>query len=266
MRLLTKRREPGVRRPFFRRHSPANRATRERWLTRVLCIGGTTLNLNSNGTRISETTWSESGGGPSSQTSLPTYQSSLGGSFRKTPDCSLCANPETGFSVYDSYTISGQSGFFSVGGTSSSNALFAGIVALIAQARKNLNKPMLTTNQLQTYMYSTYANNKATYNNDFYQILTGTDGTFTSTTGYDYCTGLGTCDANTKSVVNPIFPALTGTGAPGSSLGVNGNLYFDIGSGNNYFKTNNTWTLLGNLTPAASTGAGGLVNDCANNI
>jgi hypothetical protein len=234
--------------------------------SKVLSVGGTTLNLNSNGTRISETTWQDGGSGPSTQILSPSYQASIPGEYRKTPDCALCANPDTGFAVYDSFTYEGQSGFFQIGGTSASNALFAGIIALIAQVRKGLNKPMLTTNQLQTYWYNTYNSNKTTYANDFYQILTGKDGSYTATSGYDLCTGLGSCDANTKTVVNPIFPALTGTGAPSSSLGTNGNIYFDLNTGNTYFKNNNVWTLLGNLTPVSSGGAGGLINDSANNI
>jgi subtilase family serine protease len=234
--------------------------------SKVLSVGGTTLTLNANGTRVSETTWTDSGSGPSTMITLPTYQAALGGEYRKTPDCAFSANPNNGFAVYDSFTYEGQSGWFEVGGTSLSSVGLAGVIALIAQARKKLNKPMLTTNQLQTYWYNTYNTNKIIYTNDFYQITTGTDGSYTASSGYNLCTGLGSCDANTKAAVNPVFPVLTGTGAPSTSLGVNGNSYMDLSTGNTYYKSNSVWTLLGNLIPAATLGAGGLVFDAADNI
>jgi hypothetical protein len=51
----------------------------------------------------------------------------------------------------------------------------------------------------------------------------------------------------------------TGSGAPGSGLGIQGDYYLDTAAGNYYNKTSATvWTLRGNLTgPQGATGATG---------
>ena len=90
----------------------------------MLAVGGTSLTLNSNGSYNSESGWSDSGGGYSKYESEPSYQtnalsaSGLKSGYRTTPDVSWDANPSTGVSVYDSVRYDGQSGWFTVGGTS----------------------------------------------------------------------------------------------------------------------------------------------------
>jgi subtilase family serine protease len=44
---------------------------------------------------------------------------------RATPDVSLDADPASGVSVYDSTSYNGQSGWFTVGGTSASSPMWA---------------------------------------------------------------------------------------------------------------------------------------------
>ena len=71
----------------------------------VVAVGGTTLNLNPDGTVISETTWSGSGGGISRFEAMPNYQinsglnSLLGTTNRTVPDVSYDANPSTGVPI-----------------------------------------------------------------------------------------------------------------------------------------------------------------------
>ena len=48
----------------------------------VVGVGGTTLNLNSDGTVISETAWSESSGGVSDYVPRPAYQTNFGLTIR----------------------------------------------------------------------------------------------------------------------------------------------------------------------------------------
>ncbi len=85
----------------------------------VLAVGGTTLNTTANGTYVSETAWSDSGGGTSRYESEPSDQTSVQSTGRRTsPDVSYDANPNTGYAVYDSVSDQGQSGWFQVGGTS----------------------------------------------------------------------------------------------------------------------------------------------------
>ena len=87
----------------------------------VLSVGGTTLNVTSNGTYVSETAWSDSGGGLSAFEPGQSFQtaalaaSGLPTTARATPDVAFDANPSTGVSVFDSV---GGLGWVQVGGTS----------------------------------------------------------------------------------------------------------------------------------------------------
>src|SRR5208283_106631 len=61
----------------------------------VVSVGGTTLNVTSTGALISETAWSDSGGGVSAYETQPAYQANYGLNYTKraTPDVSYDANP-----------------------------------------------------------------------------------------------------------------------------------------------------------------------------
>lgn len=162
----------------------------------VIAVGGTTLN-GCSGTSCnftSETTWSSSGGGISAYESLPSdqtsYSSAVFGALtisaltsgkRGIPDVSFDANPNTGVSIYDSTTYEGQSGWFTLGGTSVGAPNWAGILAAGASADK-------TALQGASAIYSGgYSNLR--------DITSGTNGTCgtdcTAGTGYDLVTGLG---------------------------------------------------------------------------
>ncbi|HLX77506.1 MAG TPA: hypothetical protein VKR27_01360, partial [Acidimicrobiales bacterium] len=163
----------------------------------VIGVGGTTLNGCSGTTCnfTSETAWSGSGGGVSSVEAIPGYQSSyagpvsgastisdLTGALRGIPDVSFDANPNTGVSVYDSTRYSGQSGWFTLGGTSVGAPNWAGILAAGAAAGK-------TALQGNTAIYS------GGYTTNLRDIASGTNGSCgtdcTAGTGYDLVTGLG---------------------------------------------------------------------------
>jgi subtilase family serine protease len=97
----------------------------------VISVGGTTLTLNGS-TLVSETGWSDSGGGCSKYITAPSAQSSFSGyaqvkcaGKRATPDVSLDADPASGVSVYDATPYNGQSGWYAVGGTSASAPMWA---------------------------------------------------------------------------------------------------------------------------------------------
>ncbi len=87
----------------------------------VLAVGGTTLNVTSTGTYLSETGWDDSGGGFSALEPGQSFQtaalaaSGLKTTARATPDVAFDANPNTGVSVFDSL---GGVGWVTVGGTS----------------------------------------------------------------------------------------------------------------------------------------------------
>jgi subtilase family serine protease len=164
----------------------------------VIAVGGTTLN-GCSGTSCSgfssETAWSGSGGGASAYEAIPGYQSgytgpvygasaisSLTGAKRGIPDVSFDANPNTGVSVYDSTKYQGQSGWFTLGGTSVGAPDWAGILAAGAAAGK-------TALQGDGSIYG------GGYTTNLRDITSGTNGTCgtdcTAGTGYDLVTGLG---------------------------------------------------------------------------
>jgi subtilase family serine protease len=147
----------------------------------IVGVGGTTLNLNADGTIASETAWSGSGGGISAYNTEPSYQTTYGvasNGRRGVPDVSYDADPNTGFPVYDSYGYNGQYGWFQVGGTSAGAPQWAAINAVGG----NVANPKL-------YIDAT------SFPADFRDIISGTNGSCgnvcTAKTGYDFVTGLG---------------------------------------------------------------------------
>lgn len=98
----------------------------------VISVGGTTLHFDSNHAYTSETGWSSSGGGCSAYESANPAQANFSqygqvgcNGKRATPDVSLDADPASGVSVYDSTPYNGQTGWFTVGGTSVSSPIWA---------------------------------------------------------------------------------------------------------------------------------------------
>jgi subtilase family serine protease len=141
----------------------------------VISVGGTTLHF-SGGTFSSETGWSGSGGGCSAYESQNSYQQTgsvnCNGS-RGTPDVSLDADPASGVSVYDSVKYQGQSGWFTVGGTSASSPMWAGRSADLGSVVD------------AQYVYGGHIN--------FRDITSGSNGA-NALSGYDLVTGLGSWD------------------------------------------------------------------------
>ena len=148
----------------------------------VLAVGGTTLTLTSSGAYSSESGWSDSTGGFSgldngffSYQSEPSYQTSalaaagLNFGVRTTPDVSFNSDPNSGVSVYDSVAYDGQSGWFTVGGTSAAAPAWAGLVAITDQGLAAAGKGSLNTTQVLTNLYSLPSS-------DFNDVTTGYNG------------------------------------------------------------------------------------------
>ncbi len=158
----------------------------------VVAVGGTSLTLNSNGAYSSETAWSGSGGGQSSNEAEPSYQSGFNASGKRgVPDVAYNADPNTGVPVYDSVTYQGQAGWFQVGGTSAGAPQWAALFA-IANSVRGSNKTM------NAAVYAAAAS--AVYANNFHDIATGANGSkqcsiCKATAGYDFVTGLGSPQA-----------------------------------------------------------------------
>ena len=152
----------------------------------VIAVGGTSIDRDSTGTLIGETPWTSEGAGPSLFEALPTYQNSMGlnpGMRRAIVDVAAIADPSNGgVWVYDSSNSNAaqNNGWLAVGGTSAATPIVAGII-------NNAGRFASNTGDELSYMYA--------HMPSFNDIKTGTCGpvaSYTATTGWDYCTGVGT--------------------------------------------------------------------------
>lgn len=164
----------------------------------VVAVGGTSLVLDSSGNRLqSETAWYMSGGGYSFYENEPGYQKSYGinstSGMRGTPDVAYNADPVDGFSVYDTTSYYGQSGWFKVGGTSAGAPQWAALFALADQGRST---PLSSNNLTNAATYlAAPASNPAMYASNFTDVVSGSNGSFSAGTGYDMVTGVGSPNA-----------------------------------------------------------------------
>ena len=104
----------------------------------VLSVGGTTLNVSSTGSILSETAWSDSGGGISADETQPSYQHGVvtqSTTMRTNPDVAYDADPNTGFPVYDSYNNGTTDPWSQFGGTSDAAPQWAALIAITDQGR-----------------------------------------------------------------------------------------------------------------------------------
>jgi hypothetical protein len=160
----------------------------------VVSAGGTSVNRDASGNFSGESVWNDAGGGPSKYEPVPEYQSSiyslaqlLNGS-RGTPDLSFDADPYTGVSVYDSTRCQGMSGWMVFGGTSVSAPSLAGIV--------NLSGDFSGDNGVQGNIYANYSDASSggtacNYTSPFFDVTTGSAGTYPATGCWDFASGVG---------------------------------------------------------------------------
>lgn len=157
----------------------------------VISVGGTALSRSlTTGNLNTEVVWQDTGGGASAYEAKPSYQSTLGGTMRVTPDVAADADPATGLWVYNSFPYDGYYyAWWMVGGTSASTQEWAGI--LNAASTKNADFAASTNAEL-TKFYADMA--ATTYANDFKDITSGSCGPYDAyfaATKYDMCTGVG---------------------------------------------------------------------------
>jgi subtilase family serine protease len=96
----------------------------------LTAVGGTSLTLNADGTRKSETVWSGAGSGCSAFIAKPSWQHDAACTRRTISDVAAVADPATGVAVYDSFGSSGGANWFVFGGTSVAAPLIGGVYAL----------------------------------------------------------------------------------------------------------------------------------------
>ncbi len=140
----------------------------------VVAVGGTTLTLSGNN-YVSETGWSDSGGGQSTYESEPSYQLGVQTSgWRQIPDVSFDADPNSGVTVYDSYDEGSSTPWVQVGGTSVASPCWAGLVAIGDQFRTSVG---LGTMDGPTQTLPLLYGMKAA---DFHDITSGSNGGFSA--------------------------------------------------------------------------------------
>ena len=150
-----------------------------------VAVGGTTIKVNSNGTYASETAWSGSGGGVSTQWSEPSYQSGVAGAStagRNVPDIAFPADPATGTAFY--FGSGGASANWNgpLGGTSWACPIYSALQTEINQ-RQNARAGFVNPR-----IYKAFANNGY---NAFHDVTSGSNGAFSAHTGFDDVTGIG---------------------------------------------------------------------------
>jgi hypothetical protein len=170
---------------------------------KVISVGGTTLKVNASGNYLGETGWSGSGGCVSRYETEPGYQLKVQSSGRRNaPDVAYDGDPASGLAVYDSFAYQGRSGWFQIGGTSAGAPQWAALTAIADQGRAWAGKSSLDGfSQTLPGLYSLPAA-------DFHDILSGSNGGYKATAGYDKVTGLGSPRAN---LIAAALAALGGT-------------------------------------------------------
>jgi len=96
----------------------------------VTAVGGTSLYLNGDGSRKSESVWSGAGSGCSAYVSKPSWQHDTACAKRTVADVAAVADPNTGVAVYDSYGSTGGANWYVFGGTSVAAPIIGGVYAL----------------------------------------------------------------------------------------------------------------------------------------
>jgi subtilase family serine protease len=167
----------------------------------VLAVGGTTLKLTASGGYSSETAWSGSGGGYSSNEPEESYLKTVQTSGEQSDaDVSYDADPNSGFYVRDG------GNWYDVGGTSAGAPQWSALIALANQGRAAAGKAALSNADQSIFSLAS---------SDFHDITTGSDGAYKASAGYDVVTGRGTPIANliVNGLVAATNPTTTTSGA-----------------------------------------------------
>jgi subtilase family serine protease len=155
----------------------------------IVAVGGTTLLLKADGTRISELGWYDSGGGQSAVFKMPDYQKGTPratGSKRIVPDIAFDADPSSGTSFFINGGWNGPTG-----GTSLASPIFTAVVSELAQFNHKRigNAHNLLYGRFKNVAYG--AANAPQY----FDAVGASNGYWYATKGFDAVTGIGSMDA-----------------------------------------------------------------------
>jgi subtilase family serine protease len=168
----------------------------------VTSVGGTMLNLDNSGNRLSpDTVWNDGfgagGGGESGVFGRPLFQLGVArvvGGHRGVPDISMTAAVNGACWIYLSFGGAGGAGWDLVGGTSEATPIFAGVVALADQLAGHrlgdINPYLYLLGALSQHSSAPTGLVDVTSGNNSFAGVTG----FSAGRGYDLASGWGTID------------------------------------------------------------------------
>jgi len=152
----------------------------------VIAVGGTTITVDANDNYLGEMAWAGTGGGISSTESAPNWQIKSGvlgsSTLRGVPDVAFDADPDSGAMVIVDEMPEQW------GGTSLSAPIFTGIWA-------RMQSNFTTANQAGFaggWLYQFGPGTPGVYKD----ITSGSNGSYSAGTGWDYTTGWGSMDIN----------------------------------------------------------------------
>jgi pseudomonalisin/xanthomonalisin len=165
----------------------------------AVAVGGTDLFSNVDGTYLGEDAWQSGGGGLSQFEYSPSWESPtqivgttpVGYTFRGLPDVAYDSGIETGGLLWESGVE------YITGGTSLASPMAAGVYARMQSAHGN------ALGFAAPVLYNVYRASTPQQINGppptqllgaFHDVLTGTNGNYTSLPKYDYTTGMGSMD------------------------------------------------------------------------
>jgi kumamolisin len=151
----------------------------------VTAVGGTSLHLDAEGHRATESAWTGSGGGMSTFWGQTPWQMSFS-SCRQSADVALNADPDTG------YYVANSGAWWQYGGTSLAAPIWAAILALANQYRAKFGGSPIGAAGSVLCDLATQPNSLG---RPLIDITTGDNGMYPATSGWDYPTGWGVPDA-----------------------------------------------------------------------
>jgi kumamolisin len=155
----------------------------------VVAVGGTSFALKAG--KLSETGWTDGGGGISKFYTLPSYQNNFQTPYigRSYPDVAFNADNLTGEQIWTQYQT-GTAHWMTIGGTSMAAPQWSGFMTLVGQARAKAGKAPLGF--FNPILYSMSAATKALVLHD---VTAGNNG-FAAGPGWDAVTGWGSMQAD----------------------------------------------------------------------
>ncbi|MFZ1056647.1 MAG: protease pro-enzyme activation domain-containing protein [Opitutaceae bacterium] len=152
----------------------------------VTALGGTAIVYDANWNETGETVWANTGGGYSTFFAQPSWQAGPGvpkGTLRCVPDAAAPSSMISASGTLYSFVVINGATDLGIGGDSLTGPIWAGLTAIINQARANAGLP--TVGLLGPRIYPLIGTSA------FKDITLGNNGAYSAGPGYDLCSGVG---------------------------------------------------------------------------